>query len=424
MNQHNKPTVIVGGGFTGLFTALHLKHRNYSRPVILIDQKDRFTFQPLLYEYFSREMNTDQVCPRYVDLLEGNGITFVHGYIEEIDLLERHIRLESDGDYAYEYLVLALGSVVNYFDINGAEENSWSFRTQDDAFELSTHIRDCLQQASRMDNSAERRQLLTFALMGGGPSGVELASTLGDLLPKWYVDMGGNPREIRLVLFEQLPDLLRGNINNPVRDTAREALRQRTVPVDVKLEHTVTSVEPDCVRFKHNDRADTLPTATMLWTAGVTTHPLIKALPLNEEQRDKKDRPLVTPTLQLPDFPEVFAGGDCAAEQGDILPPLAQVAYQQGQTIAHNLDALEHGRKLATADVNLRGSLLNLGLGSSVAHLFNRFEVSGTAGHLIRQGTYLELLPSAKHNVKATAEWFLEGEHVIRWGTKNNQVDG
>ena len=146
--------------------------------------------------------------------------------------------------------------------------------------------------------------------------------------------MGGNPREIRLVLFEQLPDLLRGNINNPVRDTAREALRQRTVPVDVKLEHTVTSVEPDCVRFKHNDRADTLPTATMLWTAGVTTHPLIKALPLNEEQRDKKDRPLVTPTLQLPDFPEVFAGGDCAAEQGDILPPLAQVAYQQGQTIA------------------------------------------------------------------------------------------
>ena len=124
----------------------------------------------------------------------GTAFTFVHGYIEEIDLLERHIRLESDGDYAYEYLVLALGSVVNYFDINGAEENSWSFRTQDDAFELSTHIRDCLQQASRMDNSAERRQLLTFALMGGGPSGVELASTLGDLLPKWYVDMGRQPQ--------------------------------------------------------------------------------------------------------------------------------------------------------------------------------------------------------------------------------------
>lgn len=75
MNQQNKPTVIVGGGFTGMFTDLHLKHRNYSPPVLLIDQKDRFTFQPLLYEYFSNEMNTDQVCPRYVDLLEGNGIT-------------------------------------------------------------------------------------------------------------------------------------------------------------------------------------------------------------------------------------------------------------------------------------------------------------------------------------------------------------
>jgi NADH dehydrogenase len=244
MNQQkNKPTVIVGGGFTGLFTALHFKHRNYSRPTVLIDQKERFTFQPLLYEYFSREMNTDQVCPRYVDLLEGNGITFVHGHVEEIDLMKRQIKLESDKGYAYEYLVLAVGSVVNYFGIDGAEENSWPFRTQDDAFELSTHIRDCLQQASRMDDPVGQRKLLTFALMGGGPSGVELAGTLGDLLPKWYADMGGDPKEIRLILFEQLPDLLRGDINKPVRDTARKALRQRTVPVDMKLEHRVTANE-------------------------------------------------------------------------------------------------------------------------------------------------------------------------------------
>ena len=233
------------------------------RPVLVIDQKERFTFQPLLYEYFSKEMNTDQVCPRYVDLLEGNGITFVHGHVEKIDPLGHRIRLDANGDHDYKYLVLALGSVVNYFGIDGAEENSWPFRTQDDAFDpFDPNIRDCLQQASRTDDPAERQKLLTFALMGGGPSGVELAGTLGDLLPKWYADLGGDPKEIRLILFEQHPDLLQGDINNPVRDTAREALRQRTIPVDVKLKHTVTSVAPDCVRFKHNDQADTLPTAT------------------------------------------------------------------------------------------------------------------------------------------------------------------
>jgi NADH dehydrogenase len=108
------------------------------------------------------------------------------------------------------------------------------------------------------------------------------------------------------------------------------------------------------------------------------------------------------------DFPEVFAGGDCAFEQGGVLPPLAQVAYQQGKTIAHNLNALAEGKETIAADVSLRGSLLKLGLGESAAQLFNRFEVDGTAGHLIRQATYLQLLPTPVHNLKVTATWMAD----------------
>lgn len=417
MNSQCHPTVIAGGGFTGLFTALHLKYKNYARPIVLIDAKERFTFQPLLYEFLSNEMSASQVCPRYEALLDGHGIRFICDRIEAIDLYKGRLQLASGLDYPYDYLVLALGSVVNYFGIDGAQEYAWPFRQQDDAIALANHLRECLQQATQTHDPDERRKLLTVAFMGGGPSGVELAGTLADLLPKWYIQLGGNPDELRIVLFEQRADLLDGDINAPVRDTARTALQERcTLPVELRFEHTVKAVEPDCVRFEHCAQTETLPTTTMIWTAGVAPHPLMRDLPLEEMQPDSEreqsqpppKRPIVTPTLQLVDFPEVFAGGDCAAEQAGILPPLAQVAYQHGQTIAHNLNALTEGETLLAADVHLRGSLLKLGLGESVAQLFNRFEVDGTPGNLIRQATYLQLLPTPAHNLKATGEWFLE----------------
>ena len=126
----------------------------------------------------------------------------------------------------------------------------------------------------------------------------------------------------------------------------------------------------------------------------------------SEESRDKHGRPLVNPTLQLLDFPEVFAGGDCATVQGSSLPATAQVAYQQGAAIARNLRALALGDDLKPAEVNLRGTLLKLGIEESAANIYDTFQVTGEVGHLIRQGTYLELLPTPVHNFKVTAEWF------------------
>jgi NADH dehydrogenase len=112
--------------------------------------------------------------------------------------------------------------------------------------------------------------------------------------------------------------------------------------------------------------------------------------------------------MQLLDFPEVFAGGDCAAVQDSSLPPTAQVAYQQGADIAKNLKAIALGEDLQPAQVNIRGTLLKLGLGAAAANLFNAFEVAGEPAHLIRQGTYLTLLPTPIHDFKATTEWLDE----------------
>ncbi len=407
VNLLTDPTVILGAGFTGLFTALHLCHQGYSRQIVLIDQKERFVFKPLLYEFFSGEMNTNQVWPRYEELLDCGGIAFVQDSVKNIDLQQRKIELTSGLCYAYSNLVLALGSAINYFGIEGAE-NSFPFRTGEDAMALSQHLRECLQQATQTQDPQQRRLLLTVAVIGAGPAGIEMAATLADLLPRWYDKLGGNSQEIRVVILNRSQEILKGDVNSQLRETAQKALQQRTVPVELLLEVSVNAIRPNQVEYKRHDQLEALPAATVIWTAGNTVHPLIKNLPILKEHRDRADRLWVTPTLQLPGFSEVFAGGDCAALGKNPLPATAQVAYQQGAAIAHNLRAIATGDSLKPAHVALRGTLMKLGLGESAANIFDRFQVTGRLGHLIRQGTYLELLPTPVHNFKATTEWLTD----------------
>jgi NADH dehydrogenase len=147
---------------------------------------------------------------------------------------------------------------------------------------------------------------------------------------------------------------------------------------------------------------------TVAWTGGTATHPLLKTLPLPPQNRNQRGQLQVTPTLQLPNFPEVFVGGDCSYVLDAPQPPTAQVAYQQGKAIAYNLKAMATGHPSIPSEVNLRGTLMKLGLDEGVANLFDRVELKGEIGHLIRQATYLELLPKPIYNLKATTEWFTD----------------
>ncbi|MEO6860944.1 MAG: NAD(P)/FAD-dependent oxidoreductase [Microcoleus sp.] len=405
MNNTIYQTVIVGGGFAGLLTALHLSHHHYPRSVILIEKEDRFCFKPLLYEYFSGEMGAAEVWPRYEELLEGSGVIFVKDAVESIDLHEREVKVTSGAAYNYSNLVLGLGSVTGYFGIEGARENAFPFRTGEDAIAIDKHLRDCFQQALQIPDAEQRRKFLTVAVVGGGASGVEMSGTLGDLLPNWYAAMGGNPEEVRVVLLNHGEQILDNDINSHLREIAKDALQKRTVPVELIVEAKATAIRKNEVEYQRDGKTESLPTSTVIWTTGTNINSLIKGLPIAEESRDKHGRPLVSQTLQLLDFPEVFAGGDCATVQGSSLPATAQVAYQQGAAIAHNLRALALGDELKPAEVNLRGTLLKLGIEESAANIYDTFQVSGEVGHLIRQATYLELLPAPVHNFKVTTEW-------------------
>lgn len=401
-------TVILGGGFTGIFTALHLSQSNYSHSIVLIDREERFRFKPLLYEYFSHQMDEAQVMPTFAELLKDSGVIFKQDTVETVELSQQQIRLASGDSCPYHHLVLALGSVSNYFGIEGAKEHALPFREGKDAIALDRRLRDCLNQAIQTENVEKRRQLLTFAIVGGGPTGVELAATLGDLLPPWYEAMQGNPQEIHIVLINRGPEILRGDINADLREIATEKLHNRMGNIEILTQASVTQVSADTVEYEQDEETHILAAATTLWTAGTATHPVIRDLPIADEQRDRKHRPLVQPTLQLLDFPEVFAGGDCAAMQGESLPPTAQVAHQQGEAIASNLLALAQGKPLKPAEVNIQGTLMKLGLEDAVANIGDRVKIDGEVGHLIRQGTYMNILPTPLRDLKLTAQWFKE----------------
>lgn len=397
------PTLILGGGFTGLFTALHLSRQHYTNPTILIDREWSFIFKPLLYEVLSGEMNMQFISHRYDSLLHKSGIIFIRDEVQSIDLQQRQVRLASGLHYTYGNLVLSLGGVVSYCGIKGAKEYTVPFATIEDAIALGKHLRDCLQRATQSEDSHKKKTLLTFAILGAGRTGVELAATLADLLPDWYASLDGEITDIRVVIIQRGKEILKSD-SDRLRQTAQDALQKRAVLVEIMLETAVIAVRPNIIVIKRNDQIEEITAATIIWTTGIATNPLIDTLSMPEGGRDRHGRLKLTDTLELIDFPEVFAGGDCTVMEHP-LPMTAQVAYQQGAAIAHNLQALSEGRSPIAAEIEMRGTLMKLGLNESVAELFDRYEVQGELGHLIRQAAYIELLPTLARNFKGTLEW-------------------
>ncbi len=418
MNQSTQTTVIIGAGFAGLFTALHLRHQQYIHSIILIDPQDRFVFKPMLYEMLTGELQEDSVCPTYEELLQGSDINFIKDSVGAITLPQKRVDLVSGSSYTYNHLVLAVGSIQGYLGTEGASENAFAFRTRENAIALETHLRDCLLRASQTNDEQQRRLLLTFAIVGAGPAGVEMAATLGDLLPYWYTKLGGNIHEIQIFLINHGQTILTGDVNAQLKDVALQALKARTASVELLLGVGVKAVEADRLQYQptNSTKTETLLTHTTIWTAGTAVNPLIKSLSsqIRADHLDKHGLPLVTPTLQLLDFPDVFVAGDCADVQEHPQPALAQIAYQQGTAIAHNLIALAKGAPLRPSDVKLRGTLMKLGLANGVANLFDKVQIDGKLGDLIRNATYLELLPTPLHDFKATTEW-LEEETFHRY---------
>jgi NADH:ubiquinone reductase (H+-translocating) len=355
--------VIVGAGFGGLWAA-----RAFSRAevrVTLIDRNNYHGFWPLLYQVAAAELDAEQIAyPVRRILRPHRNVTFYLGEVHDADFAARSLQVD-DQTITYDYLILALGSTSSFFNIPGAEAHTFPLKTMEEGIHLRNHILRCFERAMRETDPAARREWLTFVVVGGGPTGVEYAGALSELvhgpLAKDYrgLDVG----EVSLVLVEMTGRLLSA-MPEKLGSYALERLRDKQV--EVRLNTTVSEVSEHGVHFKDGS---CLPTATVVWTAGVRGHPLAErwGLPLG-----RGGRVLVEPTLQLPGQPSVYAVGDLvhfADEEGQPLPMLAPVAMQQGERAAANILRQIDGKEPEAFHYFDKGTMATIGRSAAVAYL-------------------------------------------------------
>ncbi|MBE9114456.1 NAD(P)/FAD-dependent oxidoreductase [Lusitaniella coriacea LEGE 07157] len=389
MSESSRRICILGGGFGGLYTALRLSELPWEpscKPeIILIDRRDRFLFSPLLYELISGELQTWEIAPPFVELLENTGVTFKQARAIDINFEERQIHLAEQSPLSYDQLVLGIGGKTPFKGIPGVADHALPFRTLEDAYSLNERLRAL---------ECSDRDKIRVAIVGGGYSGVELACKVADRLGE----------RGRLRIIDRGTEILHDSPEFN-RETAQKALEERGVWLD--LETTVDSLEADSISLKYKEQVDEIPVDIVLWTVGTQAPDLIQSFPL---KRDRAELLITTPTLQLIDRPEIFAVGDVASCQdatGQKVPATAQVAIQQADYCAWNLWASLTNRPLLPFRYQPLGEMMALGIeNATVSGLGVKLE--GRAAHLARRLAYLYRLPTLKHQLTVGLNWMAQ----------------
>lgn len=364
--QERPRVVIVGAGFGGLWAARALA----GKPVeaLLLDKDNFHAFWPLLYQVAAAELEAEQIAfPVRRILRNKRNVSFLMGHVHDVDF-EEQIVYTKQQQIPYDYLVLALGSASTYFGIPGAREHSFALKTIEEGIALRNHILRCFELALQEADEARRRRRLTFVIVGGGPTGVEYAGALSELIygPLRKDYHGVNIDEVSVVLVEMMDTLLAAM---PPRLGRYAVQRLEDRQVQVRLNTTVSEVAKKAVHFEDGSH---LQTETVIWTAGVRGAPLAEAWGL---ETARGQRVKVRSTLQLPQRERVYAAGDLVAFTGDDgqpLPMLAPVAMQQGQHAARNILRQIEGQAPQPFHYRDKGTMATIGRSAAVAHIFGR----------------------------------------------------
>lgn len=399
MANDKSKVLIVGGGFGGLFTALELGGVG---DVTLINDEDHFLFKPMLYEYLSGEVQAWHVAPDCKELLDRQA-TFVRGLAESIDLEARSVRLAGGRILSYDILVFSPGAITNYAGVEGAEQFSLPFRTLNDANHLRRRMTEVLDRIPPDAAPQDTREALTFVVVGGGASGVELSTKMADLL-RDAVKRRALRGEPRVVIVEMADRLVPG-MGEEIRKFVDGALEETRVEVHTNTR--VVRLGADSITLAHNDRQTEMATSGVVWVAGVRPSPLLDTLKI---ERDRRGLIPVEPTLQLRGRPEVFALGDIAFYP-DVVPTLAgtaQLAFQQSHLCAQNVRAFIEGRELKSKHFAELGEAVSLGT-EHAAVLTGGKVIGGPLARQARFALYTARLPTWHHRLRVGASWFFEG---------------
>lgn len=388
--------VIVGGGFGGLAVAKRLA-RQRGVAVTLVDRRNFHVFQPLLYQVATGGLSPADICaPLRSVLAPYKNIRTLLGEVTGFDLDGKRVLL-ADGELAYDYLVIAAGARHHYFGHEEWEALAPGLKTIEDATEIRGRILGAFEAAEKEADAEKRRALLTFLIVGGGPTGVELAGTLGEIANDTLKEdfRSFRPEEARIILLEAGPRILTA-FPADLSTAAEKALL--ALGVRVKTGVAVAAVDAEGVTIGNGER---IASHTVLWGAGVKASPL--GAKLGAEQ-DKAGRVVVTPTCQLPDRPEVFILGDMAALQGQPLPGVAPVAMQQGRYVGDAIEALLLGKALEPFVYVDKGNLATIGRAAAIAD-FGKFQMSGLVAWLLWLFIHIMYLVGFRNRVQVFVHW-------------------
>jgi len=400
--------LILGGSFAGLHAAIHLDDRLARDPdveITLVNRDNFFLFTPMLHEVAASDLDLTNIVNPVRKLLKN--ITFFAGEVESINLEQKTVTV-SHGfdrhhhDIPYDHVVIGLGSITNFFNIPGLEQRAMTMKSLGDAIHLRNRLIAHLEEADTECCADVRRPLLTFVVAGGGFAGVETIAGINDFVRE-VVGFYSNLRKdmLRVVLVHPgkviLPEL-----GEQLGHYTQKKLAERGVEILVNTR--VTGVTENGVQLSTGEEIES---KALIWTAGTSPNPVVDCLPCAKERGRLK----VDEMLRLPDWPGVWALGDCAlvpdSRTGRYQPPTAQHALREGKALAKNLIASIRGGTLKRFSFSTIGQLAAIGRRTGVANILG-INFSGFIAWWMWRTIYLSKLPGFEKKLRVALDWTLD----------------
>ncbi len=403
-----KRVLILGGGFGGVYAAMHLDKnlgRDPNVEITLINQDNFFLFTPLLHEVAAANLDITHIVNPIRKLLKR--VHLLNAVVKTINLAERTVEVWHGSDHhchtlPYDHLVLALGAITNFYDLPGLASRALTMKSLGDAIHLRNRVIAALEEADTECAVGIREPLLTFVVAGGGFAGVETVAAINDFardaLP-FYPNL--SDKMLRMVLVHP-GEFILPELGEKLGRYTQTKLTERKVEIRAGVK--VASVTDDAVTL---DDGMTIPTRNIVWTAGVAPNPLLAELPCMKE----RGRVQVDDRLEVAEWPGVWALGDCACcvdvKTGKPYPPTAQHALRQGKIVAHNIAAAIRRQPQKSFAYTSIGQLASIGRRVGVANILG-VNFSGFIAWWLWRTIYLSKLPRTEKKVRVAIDWTLD----------------